>query len=106
VDGVMLGRAAYHDPYLLAELDAALHGGAPPRRERVVHALVEYAAREVAQGESLRAIVRHALGLFHGLPGARLWRRMLCDPARLAANDTGLLLAALDAVTSPIAEAA
>ena len=106
VDGVMLGRAAYHDPYLLAELDAALSDGKPPRRERIVQALVDYAGREVAQGESLRAIARHVLGLFHGLQGARLWRRMLSDPIRLAANDTSLLLAALQAVNSPMPEAA
>jgi tRNA-dihydrouridine synthase A len=66
-DGVMLGRAAYHDPWVLAEVDRRVFGEtAPaPTREDVMQRLSAYAAREIAKGTSLRAIVRHDLGLYH-----------------------------------------
>lgn len=88
VDGVMLGRAAYHDSWILAD----------PGRTRagVVRAMAAYAATL----PSLRLVARHMLGLYHGHPRARLWRRMLSDPARLSQNDPRLLLEALDAVES------
>ena len=98
VDGVMLGRAAYHDSYVLAEADAQLWGHAPPARAEVVRRMHRYAARAVARGTPLRAITRHLLGLYHGRPGGRRWRQSLSDPAALARNDPDLLLAALDAV--------
>jgi len=88
VDGVMLGRAAYHDSWLLAD--------AGRTRAEVVHAMAAYAARL----PSLRYVARHMLGLYHGHTRARLWRRMLSDPARLSQNDPRLLLEALDAVES------
>ncbi len=105
VDGVMLGRTAYHDPFRLAQLDAQLFGGAPVSRDEVAARLASYAREEIARGEPLRSITRHMLGLFHGQPRARLWRQMLSDAARLAHNDASLLLEALDAV-SPRARAA
>ena len=77
VDGVTLGRVAYHHPYLLAQLDALCFGGSfrvRPRAE-IVEALIPYAQAELARGVSLRAIVRHLLGLYHGAPGARTWPR-------------------------------
>jgi tRNA-dihydrouridine synthase A len=103
VDGVMLGRAAYHDPYLLAQTDVQLFDSAhaPPTRAAVVHAMVEYAQREVAAGSSLRSIVRHMLGLFHEQPRARIWRRLLSDATQLARNDPQLLLTALEAMEAP-----
>jgi tRNA-dihydrouridine synthase A len=88
VDGVMLGRAAYHDSWLLADEGKT--------RAEVVRAMARYAAGQA----SLRHVARHMLGLYHGHPRARLWRRMLSDPARLAQNDPRLLLEALDAVES------
>jgi tRNA-dihydrouridine synthase A len=97
VDGVMLGRAAYHDSYVLAELDARLFGGTAPSRAEVVRRMHRYAVAEGAHGTPLRAIVRHMLGLYHGRPGGRRWRQMLSDAGRLAANDPALLL---DAVAS------
>jgi tRNA-dihydrouridine synthase A len=98
VDGVMLGRAAYHDPYLLALADGHLHGQSrAPTRAEVVNAMYEYAKEELLQGISLRAIARHMLGLFHGQPRARLWRQMLCDAPQLGRNEPGLLLDALQA---------
>ena len=108
VDGVMLGRAAYHQPWLLAEADARLYGdGAPPRtRAEVAQAMAAYAARQVAAGAALRQITRHMLGLYHHAPRARLWRRMLSDPARLARNDPALLREALEAVELGLEQAA
>jgi tRNA-dihydrouridine synthase A len=96
VDGVMLGRAAYHDPALLAQADARLFGRVAPAPAEVVRRMHRYAADEVARGTPLRAIVRHMLGLYQGRPGARAWRRMLSDAPGLARNDPGLLLEALD----------
>jgi tRNA-dihydrouridine synthase A len=100
VDGVMLGRAAYHDPWLLADVDRRLFGdaGATISRADVVAALIAYANRALAQGTSLRAIVRHVLGLYHGERGGRRFRQMLSDAARLRNADTTLLEDALDAV--------
>jgi tRNA-dihydrouridine synthase A len=96
VDGVMLGRTAYHDPYLLAEFDRRLFGGGPaPSRAEIVERMHRYAVAQAARGTPLRAIVRHMLGLYHGHPGGRRWRQLLSDAPRLAANDPELLLDAL-----------
>jgi tRNA-dihydrouridine synthase A len=89
VDGVMLGRAAYHNPWLLAD--------AGKSRADVVRAMYEYAKG----AESLRHVTRHMLGLYHGHRKARLWRRMLSDAARLKPNDPKLLLEALELVEAP-----
>lgn len=91
VDGVMLGRAAYHDSWLLARAAAELFAAAPGSRSDVVDAMTAYATRQSAHGVALRQITRHMLGLYHGAPRARLWRRILSDPARLAANDATVL---------------
>jgi tRNA-dihydrouridine synthase A len=105
VDGVMLGRAAYHDPYVLADLDHRLFGGGPaPSRAEIVRRMHRYAVQQVALGTPLRAIARHMLGLYHGRPGGRRWRQLLSDATRLAANDPELLLDAL-APTEARAEA-
>ncbi len=105
VDGVMLGRAAYHDPYCLAELDSLLFGSRRVSRPEVIQAMVDYAQYEIAAGEPLRAIVRHMLGLLHGQPRGSLWRRRLSDPAALERNDPALLWEAFEAV-APAAQAA
>ncbi len=81
VDGVMLGRTAYHEPYRLAELEHALHGVPLPRREDVIAAMRPYIEAHLARGERLQHISRHLLGLFQGLPGARAWRRCLSENA-------------------------
>jgi tRNA-dihydrouridine synthase A len=79
VDGVMMGRAAYQDPWRLLAVDPELFGApapfATPRQAAL--ALVPYIEREVARGTRLNAITRHAVGLFHAVPGARLFRRHL-----------------------------
>ncbi len=89
VDGVMLGRAAYQDPWLLSQVDDRFFGSKapPPDRLAVLDALAEYAAAEVARGVPLKAIARHTLGLFNGLAGARAWRRVLSQ--RMRAPDAG-----------------
>jgi tRNA-dihydrouridine synthase A len=86
VDGVMIGRAAYSNPWFLADDGKT--------RAEVVHRMVEYAGRQ----DSLRHVTRHMLGLYHATPRARLWRRMLSDSAALEKNDPALLLRALEAV--------
>lgn len=102
VDGVMLGRAAYHDSYVLAELDYALFGHHPPARREVVERMWRYAAGEIKKGTPLRAITRHMLGLYHGQPHARTWRQLLSDSECLANNDADLILQALDMVDREI----
>ncbi|GAB4466325.1 MAG: tRNA dihydrouridine(20/20a) synthase DusA [Burkholderiaceae bacterium] len=108
VDGVMLGRAAYHDPYLLAGVDARLFADAasPPSREAVVASMAAYLTRRVTAGDATRAIVCHMLGLYHGQPGARAWRRLLSDPAFLEREGAGALAAAARALAAHTAERA
>jgi tRNA-dihydrouridine synthase A len=79
VDGVMLGRAAYHTPGLLGEVDARIFGdaGRAVDAAQAVERYRPYVARELARGTHLAAMTRHMLGLFHGQPGARAWRRIL-----------------------------
>jgi tRNA-dihydrouridine synthase A len=92
VDGVMLGREAYHNPWLLAEVDRRFYDPAAPQAQRadVEALLVAYAAEEVARGTFLGSITRHALGLYRGTSGARAWRRILSDHRRLARADVGI----------------
>jgi tRNA-dihydrouridine synthase A len=89
VDGVMLGRAAYHNPWMLADPGKTRAG--------VVRAMYEYAKGV----DSLRHVTRHMLGLYHGHSKARLWRRLLSDSERLRPNRPELLLEALEAVEAP-----
>jgi tRNA-dihydrouridine synthase A len=81
VDGVMIGREAYHNPYFLAEVEAALYGTEPPRREDVIARFLPYVEARLAEGVRLPAITRHVLGLYTGQPGARRWRRRLSEEA-------------------------
>jgi tRNA-dihydrouridine synthase A len=86
-DGVMLGREAYHRPFVLAELEQALNpdaARAPVAREAVLDRMARYASREVARGDRLSSITRHMLGLYSGEPGAREYRRTLSEGARAA----------------------
>lgn len=107
VDGVMIGREAYHHPYGLALWDAQFlapeRDGSTlptlPARADIVRAMVVYAEREHAErGVPLRSISRHMLGLYNGLPGARAFRRALSDSAALATVGPTLLLQALEHV--------
>ncbi|MFC3530787.1 tRNA dihydrouridine(20/20a) synthase DusA [Vogesella facilis] len=97
VDGVMVGREAYHNPYLMAGWDADFYGDASPvlSRGKVVEALLPYVAERLQDGSSVRHIARHVLGLFHGEPGGRQWRRLLSDAKELKDADESLFIRAL-----------
>ena len=98
VDGVMLGRAAYHDPGRLGEADRRLFGaGEDVDALQAVEAYRPYMARQLSQGVPLNAMARHMLGLFAGQPGARAWRRILTTGSVQGAG-LEVLDAALDAV--------
>jgi len=107
VDGVMLGRAAYHDPWLLAQADWRAFGDDAPARARaeVLRALMPYAAAQLARGTALRAIACHVLGLYHGQSGGRRYRQILSDSARLKGAGPELFLEALAAVEPVTADA-
>jgi tRNA-dihydrouridine synthase A len=106
VDGVMLGRAAYHDPWLLAQADWKLFGDAPSTHSRadVLRAMAAYAESQTARGVPLRAIVRHMLGLYHGQSNGRVFRRLLSDAAKLRDAGPAVLHEALAAVEPRFAE--
>jgi len=98
VDGVMLGRVAYQEPYRLAEIDVALHGGALPSRHEVVEKMLPFIEQRMTDGAPLKAITRHMLGLFQGLPGARRWRRILSEDAHRPGSGPELVRQAAMAV--------
>ena len=95
LDGVMLGRAAYHDPYLLAQIEHALHGEPLPTRESVLQRLRPYIEAELARGTAFKHISRHLLGLYQGEPGARAFRRALSEGAHLPGVGWALLQQAM-----------
>jgi len=107
VDGVMLGRAAYHTPALLGRVDAELFGvaGAQVGAFEAVDAYRPYMARKLAQGAPLAAMTRHMLGLFNAQPGARSWRRILTVDAAKPGAGLEVLDRALSAVASARADA-
>ena len=100
VDGVMLGRAAYQTPYLLAEVDRRLFGSRTPpvTRRETMERLIPYIERHLARGGRLNNVTRHVLGLYHGEPGARLFRRHLSGPEAREGDGLAPLLRALAAV--------
>ena len=100
VDGVMIGRAAYQNPYVLAEWERVLFDVAEPSPSRIeiVERLLAYVERECAAGTPLHAITRHILGLFNGLPGARAWRRHLSEAAHRPGAGPEVILDAMSAV--------
>ncbi|MDH3747745.1 MAG: tRNA dihydrouridine(20/20a) synthase DusA [Gammaproteobacteria bacterium] len=99
VDGVMIGRQAYHEPYLLAELENRLLSGAEmPHRVDIVERMLPYIEQQLIDGERLNRISRHMLGLFAGQPGARAWRRCLSENAHKHGAGPEVLQRALDAV--------
>lgn len=81
VDGVMLGRAAYHDPYVLHRLEVAVHGGEARPREALLRDFEPYVSRQLQRGVALKHITRHLLGLFHAQPGGRAFRQVLSEGA-------------------------
>lgn len=106
LDGVMLGRAAYHNPYLLAEADQRLFGDEGPvkSREQVIEELLPYIDERLAQGSTLHHISRHILGLYQGQPGGRRFRRELSTHAPRPGADAAVLRRAV-AITRETADA-
>ncbi len=99
VDGVMIGRAAYHDPALLGEADRRIFGvGADIVIEDAVIAMLPYIEQQLTKGARLHQITRHMLGAFAGRPGARKWRRILSEEAPSAGAGPDIVLKALNAV--------
>jgi tRNA-dihydrouridine synthase A len=101
VDGVMLGREAYHNPYLMAQFDQRYYGDNAPIKSRldVLEAMIPYIAAQLAKeggrGLKLNSITRHMLGLMQGLPGAKSFRQTLSDSKRLASGNPEILREAL-----------
>jgi tRNA-dihydrouridine synthase A len=95
VDGVMLGRAAYHTPAILAQVDARFFGGAARDVDAAVAAYIDYVERKTGEGVPLNATTKHMLGLFNGRPGARLFRRHLSENATRKGADAQVLRDAL-----------
>ncbi len=108
VDGVMLGRAAYHDPYVLAQLQRVLFASdAPlPERELVLMSLRPYVESRLAAGDTLHHMTRHWVGLFQGRPGARSWRRILTEQGNRREARWDVVERALEAVRQPLRDAA
>ena len=109
VDGVMIGRAAYRNPYLLATVDREFYGSAAPVRGRgdIVTALAPWVTAQCADGVPLHRITRHMLGLFQGQPGARAWRRYLSEHAHRPDAGADVMVAALEQVSqAALAQAA
>jgi tRNA-dihydrouridine synthase A len=102
VDGAMIGRSAYQDPYMLAEADRRFFsdGRSVPGRADVARALLPYAEAQCSLGVPVKAVTRHILGLFNGLPGARLWRRYLSEAAHKRGAGPEVIEAALERVLS------
>ena len=99
VDGAMIGRQAYHQPYILAELEQHLDTTfAAPRRADVVEKMIPYIDRQVEDGVPLNSITRHMLGLFAGRPGARAWRRYISEHAHRDGAGSEVLVNALNAM--------
>lgn len=106
VDGVMMGREAYHNPYAMASYDSRFYGDerAAPSRTEVLEAMIPYIQAQLDQyasrGLKLNSMTRHMLGLMAGLPGARSFRRIMSDPKKLASADPRLLLEAAQCMKS------
>ena len=104
VDGVMVGRAAYQTPWLLAQVDPELFGEPAPVSSRVeaVERYIPYVRARLEEGVPLNAMTKHLLGLFHGVPGARAFRRTLSEEAPKNPRDIGVLERALEHVRHPV----
>jgi tRNA-dihydrouridine synthase A len=93
VDGVMLGRAAYQNPYILADVDRAIFGEptSAPTRDEALSQMLPYANRHLAKGGRLSNITRHVLGLYHGQPRGRVFRRILSERGSQASATADVL---------------
>jgi tRNA-dihydrouridine synthase A len=96
VDGAMIGREAYNNPYILAEADNKIFGEQARilSRHEILDKYMPYVEQQLASGIKLNSITRHLLSLFQGVPGARAWRRFLSENAHKPGADTGILVKA------------
>lgn len=108
VDGVMLGRAAYHNPALLADVDHLIYGDdeKPTDMAEIIEAMGEYVDRHIAAGGRLSHISRHMVGLFTGQPGARRWRQILSTDASKPGANSDVLRQAYATIMEASSEAA
>lgn len=106
VDGVMVGRCAYQDPYVLAGLYGSVSGKAfLPSREEVVYRYLQYVEQQLERGVYLKHMTRHMMGLYQGLPGARAWRRCLSENSCTPGAGVEVIKAALECVSASQARA-
>jgi tRNA-dihydrouridine synthase A len=100
LDGMMLGRSAYHMPWVLAEVDEKIYGATNPcaTRRDAVTAMLPYIEEQLAQGLYLHRITRHMLGLYHSQPGGRMWRQIISTESCKPGADASVILRALDVV--------
>lgn len=99
VDGIMVGRCAYQNPYALSDVQQLLFSGGPlPAREEVVYRYMQYIEQQLEQGVYLKHMTRHMLGLYQGLPGARAWRRHLSQHSCIPGAGIEVVRAALEYV--------
>lgn len=103
LQGVMIGREAYQNPYILAEVDQRFYGATdePKTRLDIAYAMLPYIEKQLASGAKLNMVTRHILGLFQGQPGARAWRRYLSENAHKLGAGPEVVEAALQAVIHP-----
>lgn len=104
VDGVMVGREAYHNPYLLAEVDRRFFDELcrPRSRQEVLNLLIPYIQQQLKNGVRLNSISRHILGLFHGAPGARGWRRHISENVGKPGADENVIVDALKSLINDV----
>jgi tRNA-dihydrouridine synthase A len=104
VDGVMVGREAYHNPYLLAEVDRRFFDEAcePRSRQEILNLLIPYIQQQLKNGVRLNSISRHILGLFHGAPGARGWRRHISENVGKPGADENVIVDALKSLINDV----
>ncbi|TWT18706.1 tRNA dihydrouridine(20/20a) synthase DusA [Luteimonas marina] len=104
-DGAMLGRAAYHDPYVLHRLDVAMFGGEVRPRHALLRAMRPYVEAQLARGVALKHVTRHLLGLYLGQPGGRVFRQVLSEGAHRPGADWSLVERAIAATGAPAGSA-
>lgn len=100
VDGVMIGREAYHNPYILAEVDKIFYNDLHPipSRQEIIHEFIPYVEEQLKEDKHLKQMTHHILGLFQGIPGARAWRRYISENAHKTGVGTEVILDAMQKI--------
>jgi tRNA-dihydrouridine synthase A len=103
VDGVMLGREVYHDPYIIADVDRLFFADpiTPKSRREILELFRPYMESNISRGVPLAQLVRHIMGLYHGMPGARRWRRILSEQAHQSATGMEIIEQAIGHMVDP-----